>query len=134
MECVEPDDAVTRQAISMGSQVQSILITNDPLIPIIPQNRPVATQDNCISNEEQHATAIQFFGPSAKRAQITPSVTTTNILLQQTLFTVWQPFVVFSLLFYLSIKHLIFFIDIASIFDAVVAQSSIHDRYEYPVL
>ena len=51
-EYVEPDSAVTRQAISMRNQMQSFLINNGPVIPIIPRDRPVATQDNRIFNEE----------------------------------------------------------------------------------
>ena len=74
----------------MHNQMQSFLITDGPLIPIIPWDRPVATQDNRISDEEQHVATIRFFGqPAAKRAQVTPSATTTNTLLQQTLFTAW---------------------------------------------
>ena len=57
-EYVEPDNTITCQAISMRNQMQSFLITNDPRIPIIPRERPVATQDNCISDDEQHAVAI----------------------------------------------------------------------------
>ena len=89
-EYVEPDDEITRQAISIRNQVQSFLITDSPLIPIIPRDRPAATQDNRISHEEQHTAAIRFFGqPAAKHARVTPSAITTNTLLQQTLFTVW---------------------------------------------
>ena len=87
-EYVEPDDAIRRQAISMRNQMQSSLITNGPLLPIIPRKRPVAFQDNRISDEEQHVAAVRFFGPPAKRARVTHTVTTTDNLQQQT-FTVW---------------------------------------------
>ena len=61
-EYVEPDDKVTRQAISMRNQMQSFLITDGPLIPIIPWDRLVATQDNHISDGKQRAATIRFFG------------------------------------------------------------------------
>ena len=85
-EYVEPDDKVTHQVISQRNQMQFFLITDGPLAPIISQDRPVATQDNCISNEEQHKAAIQFFGPPAKHAQVTAPVTTTGNFQQRTLF------------------------------------------------
>ena len=59
-EYVEPDNEVTRQAISQRNQMQTFLITDGPLIPTIPRDRPVATQDNRISDKEQHAASIQF--------------------------------------------------------------------------
>ena len=86
-EFVKPDDAIRCQAISMRNQMQSFLITNGPLLPIILWKRLVATQGNRISNEEQYPAVIRFFGPPAKRAGVTPTVTTTNNLLQRTLFT-----------------------------------------------
>lgn len=86
-EYVEPYDEVTRQAISQRNQMQTFLITDSPLILTIPRDRPVATQDNRITKEEQLAASIQFFGePAAKRARITPSAST-NTLQQRTLFT-----------------------------------------------
>ena len=88
-EYVEPDDRIRRQAISMGNQMQSFLITNGPFLPIIHQKRSVATQNNRILDDKQHTAAIRFFGPPAKRAQVTPTVTTTNNIQQQTLFTIW---------------------------------------------
>ena len=86
-EYVEPDNAVTRQAIFQRNQMQSYLITDGPCIPILPRERPVATQNNRISDEEQHAAAILFFGPPAKRARVTPPVTTADNHHQQPLFT-----------------------------------------------
>ena len=86
MEYVKPDDEVTRQATSQRNQIQAFLITNGPFLPIPPRDRPVATQDNRTTNEEQHAAAIQFFGPPTKRTRVTPSVTTASTLLQRTLF------------------------------------------------
>ena len=89
-EYVEPDDAIRHQVISTRNQMQSFRIINGPLLPIIPRKRSIAIQNNRISNKEQHAAAIRFFGPLAKRAaRVTPAVTTTDNLLQQTLFTVW---------------------------------------------
>ena len=66
--------------------MQSFLITNGPLVPIIPRDRPVVTQDNRISDEEQYAAAIQFFGPLAKRARVTAPAPPTDNLQQRTLF------------------------------------------------
>ena len=88
-EYVEPDNAVTRQTISQRNQMHSYLITDGPFIPILPRERPVATQNNRISDEEQHAATDFFFGPPAKRARVTPPVTTTDNLQQQTLFAAW---------------------------------------------
>ena len=69
--------------------MHSFLITDGLFIPIPPRERPVATQNNRILDEEQHAAAVLFFGPPAKRARVTPTVATTDNLQQQTLFTVW---------------------------------------------
>jgi len=67
--------------------METFLITNDPLIPTMPRNRPIATKDNHITEEDQLAAFIQFFGaPVARRDQVTPSVTTASTLLQRTLF------------------------------------------------
>ena len=78
-EYVEPDDEVTRQAISQQNQMHSFLITVGPFIPILHRKRPIATQHNRITDEEQHATSVHFFGPPAKRARVTLPVTTTDI-------------------------------------------------------
>ena len=85
-EYVEPDDEITRQAISQRNQMQTFLGITGPFLPTPKRDRPVATQDNCITNEEQHTAAIQFFGPPTTRTRVTPSVTTTSTLLQRTLF------------------------------------------------
>ena len=85
-EYVEPDDAVTCQAISQRNQMQSFLIDDGPFIPILPRERTIATQNNRISDEEQHAAAVLFFGLPVKRARVTPTVATTDHLQQQTLF------------------------------------------------
>ena len=76
----------------MCNQMQSFLITNGPLLPVTLKDRPVATKDNCISNEEQQAASVRFFGTQltpAKRAQITPTVAHTDNLQQRTLFIIW---------------------------------------------
>ena len=79
-EYVEPDDEVTRQTISMRNQMQTFLTTDGPLVPTTTRERPVATQDNRISNKEQLAASIRFFGePAAKRARITPNASTSNL-------------------------------------------------------
>ena len=51
-EYIEPDDEVTRQAIFLRNQMQTFLITDGPLLPTTPRDRPVATQVNRISEEE----------------------------------------------------------------------------------
>ena len=67
--------------------MQTFLITDGPLIPTIPQDRPVPTQDNRITKEDQLAASIRFSRkPVARRNQVTPSATTASTLLQQTLF------------------------------------------------
>ena len=95
-EYVQADNEVTHQAISLRNQMQTFLITDSPLVPTIPRDRPVATQDNRITKEEQLAASIQFFGESvAKRARITPSASTNN-LQQRTLFTARNLWPLFS--------------------------------------
>ena len=79
-EYVDPGDEVTRQATSQRNQMQAFLITDGPFIPIPPRERLVATQNNRITDKEQHVTAINFFGPPAKRAIVTPPVITTDNL------------------------------------------------------
>ena len=86
MEYVKPDDEVTWQAISQRNQIQAFLGITGPFITPPPRRRPVAVQDNRITDEAQHRAAINFFGPPTKRARVTPSVTTTDTLRQQTLF------------------------------------------------
>ena len=76
----------------MCNQMQSFLITNHLLLLVTPRKSLIATQDNRISDEEQQAASVRFFEtqlPQAKRAQITPAVTHTNNLQQQTLFNIW---------------------------------------------
>ena len=91
-EYVEPDSDIIRQAISMRNQMQAFLITNGPLTPIPPCERPMPTQDNRISDKEQQAASVRFVGtqlPTAKRARITSTVTHTDNLQQRTLFNIW---------------------------------------------
>ena len=61
-EYVEPDSEIVRQAIFMQNQMQAFLITDGPLLPVSPRNRPIATQENRISDEEQQAASVRFFG------------------------------------------------------------------------
>ena len=68
--------------------MQAYLITNGPLLPVLQRERPIVTQDNRISVEEQQAAAARFFGtklPPSKRAQTTPSVAHTDNHQQRTL-------------------------------------------------
>ena len=88
-EYVESDDAVTCQDISQRNHIHSYLITDGQYIPILPRKRPIATQNNRSTDEEQHPTAIYSFGLPVNHAKITPPVTTTYNLQQQTMFAVW---------------------------------------------
>ena len=85
-EYVEPDNEVTRQATSQRNQMQDFLNTASPFVPIPPQDRPVAIQNNRITDEAQRRAVINFFGPPPKRTRVTPSLTTTDNLQQQNLF------------------------------------------------
>ena len=88
----EPDSDIIRQAISMRTQMQAFLITNGPLLPVPPRERPIATQDNRITAAEQEAASVRFFGNKprpTKRARGAPSVTTTDNYQQRTLFNSW---------------------------------------------
>ena len=86
-EYVEPDDEITRQAISQRNQIKAFLGITGPFLPRPKRDRPVATQDNRITNEEQHAAAVHHFGPRhPKRIRVTPSVATASTLLQRTMF------------------------------------------------
>ena len=86
-EYVEPDDEITRQAISQRNQIKAFLGITGPFLPRPKRDRPVATQDNRITNEEQHAAAVHHFGPRrSKRTRVTPIVTTVSKLIQRTMF------------------------------------------------
>ena len=88
----EPDSDIIRQAISMRNQMQAFLITDRPLLPAPPCDRPIVTQENRISDEEQQAASVRFFGtqlPPTKRARVSSSVTNTANFQQQTLFNSW---------------------------------------------
>ena len=85
-EYVEPDDEVTWQAISQRNQMQTFLVTDGPLVPTMPRDRPVATQDNHITDKAQVAAHTRFFGRlKEKRTQPTSIVTTATNLLQRKL-------------------------------------------------
>ena len=62
------------------------MITADPFAPIHQRDKPVAVQNNRITKEAQRRATINYFGPPAKRTRVTPIVTTTDNLQQQTLF------------------------------------------------
>ena len=79
-EYVESDDAVTSQVIFQRNQMHSYLIIDGPFIPILFRERSVATQNNRILDESQHAAVVLFFGPPAKRARVIPTVATTDNL------------------------------------------------------
>ena len=66
--------------------MQAFLNTTGPFVPIPPRDRPVAVQDNRITDEAQRRAAINFFGPPAKRTRVTPTVTTTDNLQVASLF------------------------------------------------
>ena len=72
--------------------MQAFLITDGPLLHALPCDRPIATQDNRISDKEQQAASVRFFEthlPPAKRARISSRVTHTINLQQRTLFNSW---------------------------------------------
>ena len=52
--------------------MQEFLLTNGPLVPVPVRTRPIAVQDNRISEKDQQAATAHFFG--------TPLITATNIL------------------------------------------------------
>ena len=88
----EPDSEIIRQAISMRNQMQAFLITDGPLLPAPPRDRPIATQENRISDKEQQAASVRFFGtqlPPTKRARVSSSMTQTANFQQRTLFNSW---------------------------------------------
>ena len=85
-EYVEPDDVVTRQAIAQRRVMQIFLSIDDPMVPTTPRDRPVATQDNHITDKAQVAAHTRFFGRlKEKRTQPTSIVTTATNLLQRKL-------------------------------------------------
>ena len=88
----EPDSENIRQAISMRNQMQAFLITNGPLLPVPPRDRPIATQENHISLPDQQAASVWFFGiqlQPTKRARVASIVTDTENYQQCTLFNSW---------------------------------------------
>ena len=85
-EYVEPDDEVTCQATSQRNQMQAFLNTAGPFVPIPPWDRPVAVQNNRITDEAQRRAASKSFGAPTRRTRVTSTVTTTDNLQQQTLF------------------------------------------------
>ena len=88
----EPDSEIVRQAISMRTQMQAFLTTDGPFLPVPPRDRPIATQEHCISVEDQQAASVWFFGIQlrpTKQARMAPSVTNTENYQQRTLFNSW---------------------------------------------
>ena len=71
-EYKEPDSAIIRQALSQQTQMQEFLLTNRPFVPAPARARPVAVQDNRITEQDQQAATVHFFG--------TPLITATDIL------------------------------------------------------
>ena len=91
-EYVESDSEIVCQAISMQNQMQAFLITDGPLLPVPSRDRPITTQENGISDEEQQAASVRFFGtqlPPTKRARVASSVTNNANYQQRTLFNSW---------------------------------------------
>ena len=88
----EPDSEIVRQAISMRTQMQAFLTTDGPFLPVPPRDRPIATQEHCISVEDQQAASVRHFGIKLrpkKRARVTSTVTDTENYQQRTLFNSW---------------------------------------------
>ena len=71
-EYEEPDSAIIRQVLSQRHQMQEFLLTNGPFVPTITRARPIAVQDNWITEQDQQAATAHLFG--------TPLITGTNIL------------------------------------------------------
>ena len=49
----EPDSATIRQALSQRTQMQEFLLTNGPFVPAPSIKRPIAVQDNPITEQDQ---------------------------------------------------------------------------------
>ena len=49
----EPDSAIIRQALSQRTQMHEFLFTNGPLVPVSVRARPVAVQNNQITEQDQ---------------------------------------------------------------------------------
>ena len=60
----EPDSAIIRQAHSQRTQIQDFLLTNSPFVPTTSRKRPIAVQDNLITEQDQQAATALFFGTS----------------------------------------------------------------------
>ena len=60
----EPDSAIIRQALSQRTQMQDFLLTNGPFVPTTSRKRPIAVQDNPITEQDQQAASAHFFGTS----------------------------------------------------------------------
>ena len=68
----EPDSAIIRQALSQRTQMQDFLLTNGPFVPAPSRKRPIAVQDNPITEQDQQAATAHFF--------VTPLIPGPNIL------------------------------------------------------
>lgn len=68
----EPDSAIICQALSQRTQMQEFLLTNGPYVPAPSRKRPIAVQDNPITEQDQQASTAHFF--------CTPLITGPNIL------------------------------------------------------
>ena len=71
-EYEEPDSAIIRQALSQRTQMQEFLLTNGLFVHAPTRTRPIAVQDNRITEQDHQAATAHFFG--------TPLITGTNIL------------------------------------------------------
>ena len=59
----EPDSDIIRQAISVRNQMQAFLISDGPLLPVPPCERPIATQENCISDKNNKQLLLGSLEP-----------------------------------------------------------------------
>ena len=82
-EYIEPDDAVTRQAIAQRKLMQTFLRIAEPLVPTTPTERPVATQENHITEEAQKAATKRFFPSSLRQRKQRKTVATDTCTLLQ---------------------------------------------------
>ena len=71
-EYKEPDSTIIHLALSQRTQIQEFLLTTGPFVPAPSRKRPIAVQDNPITEQDQQAATAYFFG--------TPLITGPNIL------------------------------------------------------
>ena len=117
-EYEEPDSATICQALSQRTQMQEFLLTNGPFVPAPTRTRPIAVQDNQITEQDQQVATAHFFsiplitstnilGPPIRAVLGAVPANTPSIYIQQTLFDVSSCHLPFCIpTFYLFTKRL----------------------------